>query len=62
MGTLAAVLIIFAAVLIDFYWLDRDKKRWGWMSHWSNYQKAGFFSAFLLLSAIAYTVLSLSFL
>ncbi|UOR13959.1 hypothetical protein MUO15_09415 [Halobacillus amylolyticus] len=50
------------AVLFDFFWLDVDRKRWGWMKNWTKFQKGLFFSGFAVVSVLIYVGLSLEFL
>lgn len=50
-----ALLIIIISVAIDYFWLDVDRKRWGWMKSWSRSKKALFISGFLLVSILIYT-------
>ncbi|MEC1779867.1 hypothetical protein [Schinkia azotoformans] len=46
MGPFLAFLLIILTLVIDFCWLDKDRKRWGWMKDWSNRNKALFFIGF----------------
>ncbi|UOR12827.1 MFS transporter [Halobacillus amylolyticus] len=62
LGTFAALLIVILAVLFDFFWLDVDRKRWGWMKNWTKFQKGLFFSGFAVVSVLIYVGLSLEFL
>ncbi|MCP3029507.1 hypothetical protein [Halobacillus sp. A5] len=61
-GTFAALLIVVTAVVVDFFWLDVDRKRWGWMKNWTRFQKVLFFSAFLVVSILIYAGLSLEYI
>ncbi len=47
------ILLIFT-VIIDYYWLDTDRKRWGWMKNWSTRNKVLFFSGFIAVSSLIY--------
>ncbi|WP_416150080.1 hypothetical protein ACM26V_03520 [Salipaludibacillus sp. HK11] len=58
MGPILVFLIIIFTVVIDFYWLDRDRKRWGWMKSWSTRNKALFFIGFIVVSSLIYIGLS----
>ncbi|WP_078380764.1 hypothetical protein [Sutcliffiella halmapala] len=62
MGSFVIFLLIVLTVIIDFYWFDTDRKRWGWMRNWSKLNKIIFFSGFLIVSSIVYFGLSLKFL
>ncbi|UOE74709.1 hypothetical protein [Parageobacillus thermoglucosidasius] len=55
MSSFIIVLIIALAVLADFFWLDIDGKRWGWMKNWSKIQKIVFF---IIISLAMYFGLS----
>lgn len=54
MNFIVFIFIITLAVLIDFFWLDTERKRWGWMKSWSKLQKTLFFLAFILASGLIY--------
>jgi hypothetical protein len=54
-------LIIILTLVVDFYWLDTDRKRWGWMRHWSTRNKVIFFGGFIAVSGLLYFGLSLNF-
>ena len=56
------LIIIFLTVIADFFWLDSDRKRWGWMKTWSNQNKVIFFSGFILVSSLIYFGLSINYL
>lgn len=58
--SLFSFLIIILTVVLDFYWLDRDRKRWGWMNNWSNKNKALFFIGFIAVSSLIYLYFGLS--
>ncbi|MFC4182514.1 hypothetical protein [Saccharococcus thermophilus] len=58
MSSFIIVLIIALAVLVDFFWLDIDGKRWGWMKSWSKIQKIIFFVFFIIISLAMYFGLS----
>ncbi len=59
--TLPVLLIIILVVVVDFFWLDIDRKRWGWMKDWDKYQKGLFFAGFIILSFLIYLGLSMNF-
>ncbi|WP_404453636.1 hypothetical protein LG329_03970 [Virgibacillus necropolis] len=54
MGFVVFILIIVMAALVDLFWLDTNRKRWGWMENWSKLQKTLFFSVFILASGLIY--------
>ncbi|MCM3400229.1 hypothetical protein [Oceanobacillus profundus] len=54
MDKLLVFLIIVIAVVFDYFWLDREGKRWSWTKNWTKFQKGLLFSAFLILAAITY--------
>lgn len=62
MGVFAVFLLIIFTVIADFYWLDTDRKRWGWMKSWSNLKKVTFFSGFIIVSSLIYLGLSIKYL
>ncbi len=62
MSTFAALIVIVLAVIVDFFWLDVDRKRWGWMKHWTKFQKGLFFSGFIVVTILIYAGFSLEFL
>ncbi|MFE7062030.1 hypothetical protein ACFVAD_07745 [Sutcliffiella sp. NPDC057660] len=51
-------IILILTVVIDYYWLDTDRKRWGWMENWSARNKVLFFSGFIAVSSLIYLGLS----
>ena len=61
MGPFLVFLLIILTVVIDFYWLDRDRKRWGWMKNWSNKNKALFIIGFIAVSSLIYLGLSIKY-
>jgi|UPI0005CCAEA1 hypothetical protein len=62
MSSFIIVLIIVLAVLVDFLWLDVDRKRWSWMRSWSKIQKIIFFVFFIVISLAIYFGLSTEYL
>ena len=62
MSPIIVLLIIVLAVIMDYFWFDVDKKRWGWMKNWSILKKILFFSSFVVGSVIIYFAISLEFL
>ncbi|WP_071393346.1 hypothetical protein [Bacillus tuaregi] len=44
MGPAMVAFIIVVAVLADYFWLDKDRKRWGWMNNWPKLNKRLFLS------------------
>lgn len=58
MNPLIVIMIIGLAVLIDCFWLDVNKKRWGWMKNWTSFSKRMFFSAFIIVSVLLYFAIS----
>ncbi|WP_079526098.1 hypothetical protein [Halobacillus hunanensis] len=61
MGAFSAFLLIIVAVTVDFFWVDVDRKRWGWMKNWSKFNKVLFFSGFIAVSLIIYVGISLEY-
>jgi len=55
-------LIIILAVAGDFFLLDRNRKRWGWMDKWSSKGKILFFAVILLSSVVVYFGLSVKYI
>ncbi|MGP7816765.1 hypothetical protein [Niallia sp. 01092] len=62
MSSFVILLIIVLTVIIDCYWFDTDRKRWGWMKNLSNRNKVLFFSGFILVSTFIYLGLSMKYL
>lgn len=62
MGPFLFFLLIILTLVIDFCWLDKDRKRWGWMKDWSNRNKALFFIGFIVVSSLIYFGLSIKYL
>lgn len=58
MAPFTVVLIVILAVIVDVFWFDIDRKRWGWMKNWSNLNKILFFSGFIVVSGVIYFGLS----
>lgn len=58
MAPIAVILIVVLAVIVDVFWFDIDRKRWGWMKNWSNLNKVLFFSGFIVVSGVIYFGLS----
>ncbi|WP_404430916.1 hypothetical protein [Sutcliffiella horikoshii] len=58
MNYLLIFIILIFTVFIDYYWLDTDRKRWGWMKDWSTRNKVLFFSGFIAVSSLIYWGLS----
>jgi hypothetical protein len=44
--------------VIDFYYFDHTRKRWGWMKSWSKLRKGLFFSGFLAAALFIYLGIS----
>ncbi len=62
MSTFLVYLIIALAVAGDFFLLDRNRKRWGWMDKWSNKGKVLFFTVLLLSSFVMYFGMSIKYI
>ncbi|MFE7062020.1 MULTISPECIES: hypothetical protein [Sutcliffiella] len=58
MNSFLVFIILIFTVVIDYYWLDTDRKRWGWMKNWSTRNKILFFSGFIAVSSLIYLGLS----
>ncbi|MEH7386409.1 hypothetical protein V7147_13530 [Bacillus sp. JJ1521] len=61
MSPFIALFILVLAVLADYFWLDVDKKRWGWMKNWSKQNKVLFFSGFTVVTVLIYFGLSIKY-
>ncbi|WML42050.1 hypothetical protein RCG19_10725 [Neobacillus sp. OS1-2] len=59
MGAFVVFLIITLTVIADLYWLDKVRKRWGWMKNWSNLNKGIFLSGYIIVSSLIYFDLSI---
>ena len=62
MNVLIVVIIILLSVVLDYMWFDHDRKRWGWMKHWTRMQKTLFLSSFFIAALVIYIGLSLDYL
>lgn len=58
MSSLMAILILIMAVLVDYFYLDMDKRRWGWLKKRSKRSKALILTGILLVSFFIYLGLS----
>ncbi|MGN8843566.1 hypothetical protein ACTNDN_12200 [Niallia sp. HCP3S3_B10] len=58
MNPIIVIIIIDLTVLIDCFWFDVNKKRWGWMNNWTSLSKWIFFSAFIIVSVLIYVGIS----
>lgn len=58
MSLFGIFLIIVLTVLVDCFFLDVNKKRWGWMKNWTNLSKRFFFVGFIIVSVLIYIGLS----
>lgn len=58
MASIMVVLVILLTVVVDYFWLDANRKRWGWMENWSKLNKSIFFFGFVAVSLLIYLVLS----
>ena len=58
MSLLGVFLIIVLTVLVDCFFLDVNKKRWGWMKNWTNLSKGFLFVGFIIVSVLIYIGLS----
>ena len=61
MGSLAVILVIVLAVVVDYFLLDGNRKRWGWMKNWSKLNKSIFFLGFVAVSLFIYLGLSVEY-
>ncbi len=61
MNTFLIFILLIFTVIIDYYWLDTDRKRWGWMKNWSTRNKVLFFSGFIAVSSLIYLGLSYNY-
>lgn len=60
MRTLTIVVILIVALILDFFWLDASRKRWGWMKGWSNFNKTLFISGVLIAILLIYIRMGVS--
>ena len=58
LGPFLVLIIIVFTLWIDYFWLDRESKRWGWIKGWSSKNKVLFFIGFIAVSSMIYLVLS----
>ncbi|WP_404470445.1 hypothetical protein [Sutcliffiella horikoshii] len=58
MNSFLIFIILIFTVVIDYYLLGTDRKRWGWMKNWSTRNKVIFFSGFIAVSSLIYLGLS----
>lgn len=62
MSSFLVFLIVFLAVIVDFCWLDKNRKRWGWMNSWTKRDKVFFFVGFLAISVFVYVTMGVTYL
>ncbi|GLY09669.1 hypothetical protein ACP2W0_17420 [Pseudobacillus badius] len=56
------IAIVLVAIIVDFFWLDIENKRWNWLKNRSVSQQVLFFAFFLGASMILYYVFGYKFL
>ncbi|MFE8699777.1 hypothetical protein ACFYKX_03970 [Cytobacillus sp. FJAT-54145] len=61
MNSFLIFLILILTVVIDYYWLDTDLKRWGWMKKRSKRNKVLFSTGFIAISGLIYLGLSIKY-
>ncbi|TYS68117.1 hypothetical protein FZC76_10215 [Sutcliffiella horikoshii] len=61
MNSFLIFLILILTIFIDYYWLDTDRKRWGWMKNWSTRYKVFFFIGFIAVSSLIYLGLNFKY-
>jgi hypothetical protein len=54
MELLIIVSILILTILIDYFWIDMERKRWGWLKSSSKRTKIIFFSIFIVISIVIY--------
>lgn len=52
MSPFLAFLIISVAIILDYYWFDANKRRWGWMKNWSKLQKRIFIFVVIIAGGV----------
>ncbi|TRZ40154.1 hypothetical protein CEQ21_04225 [Niallia circulans] len=62
MSSFLVFFIVILAVVVDFFWLDKKRKRWGWMNSWSKRDKILFFVGFLAISVFVYVTMGVTYL
>lgn len=62
MSSFLVFFIVFLAVIVDFCWLDKNRKRWGWMNSWTKRGKVFFFVGFLGISVFVYVTMGVTYL
>ncbi|MEH6944725.1 hypothetical protein [Bacillus sp. JJ722] len=62
MGLFATLIIIILVVMADVFMFDKDRKRWGWMKEWNNFQKLIFFAIFIIVSCAIYFLISAKYI
>ncbi|SFF66746.1 hypothetical protein SAMN05216353_1052 [Halobacillus alkaliphilus] len=58
MEIIVALFVIVLAVVLDFFWFDVDRKRWGWMKKWTKVQRAIFLTGLIFLTFLIYLGMS----
>ncbi|MEK4029170.1 MULTISPECIES: hypothetical protein [Bacillaceae] len=56
------VIVIIGALMIDFFWLDVESKRWKWLKNRSKPQQVLFFVFFMSSSLVLYYLFGHKFL
>ncbi|RJS59163.1 hypothetical protein [Bacillus sp. PK3_68] len=62
MGFVTFIAVVLAALIVDFFWLDIENKRWKWLKGRSKPQQVLFFAFFMGASAILYCLFGYKFL
>lgn len=61
MSSFIIFLILILTVVIDYHWLDTDRRRWGWMKNWSKRNKVLLLTGFIAVSGLIYLGLSIKY-
>ncbi len=52
------LLLLFATVIADIWYIDQDGKRWGWFTKWSKPVKVAVFTSFGVIVLSFYLMIS----
>lgn len=62
LGFIAFIAVVLVALIVDFFWLDMESKRWKWLKNRPKSQQFIFFAFFMGASAILYFLFGYKFL
>ncbi len=58
MSSIMALVILALALLVDYFYIDRDKRRWGWLKNRSKHSKCLILTMFVVVLFFIYLGIS----